>query len=101
MKVGRAYIFLPLILLALTCSLGAQEGSKLITIHANEIPLRRILDQIEEQSGLSFSYGSRLIDEEEAVSLDVESQALEEVLEVLFNDRKVAFTVVERQATKS
>jgi len=97
MRGRRFHIVLPLILLALTCSLGAQDRSKLITVHANEIPLRRVLDQIEEQSGLSFSYGSRLIDEEQSVSLHVESLSLEKVLDELFRDRKMTFKVVERQ----
>ena len=97
MKGTRFHIILPLILLALTFSLGAQDGHSLITLQANEIPLRRILDQIEEQSGLSFSYGSRLIDEKEPVTLQVVDQPLGMVLDELFGNRKVSFKVVERQ----
>lgn len=97
MRVIRVHIILPLVLLAFPFSLGAQEGHTLITLHANEIPLRKIFDQIEEQSGLSFSYGSRLIDEKEPANLQVVDQPLEEVLEELFRNMKVSFKVVERQ----
>jgi len=60
-------------------------------------PLREILDEIEIQSGLSFSYNSRLFDDEELESIHVEGKALEEVLTELFRDRKVGFELLERQ----
>ena len=97
MRGARFHKILPLILLAFTFSLGAQDGQALITINTNQIAIRRVLNQIEEQTGLSFSYGSRLIDEKEPVSLQVVDQPLQMVLEELFKNRKVSFKVVERQ----
>jgi len=59
--------------------------------------MREVLNQIEEQTGLSFSYHSRLIDEEELVSVQWNRVTLKSALEELFENRKVRFEVVERQ----
>ncbi len=69
----------------------------LITLQAERVPLREVLDQIEEQTGLSFSYSSRLVDDLEPVSIQVTGEPLEQVLEVLFTEQKVRFEIVERQ----
>lgn len=79
-----------------TLPLAAQENRSL-SLHFDEASMREVLDRIESQAGLSFSYSSRLIDEEEAVSLHLTNVSLENALEVLFRDRKVSFEVVERQ----
>ncbi len=74
-----------------------QERDMFITLQFENRPLREVLDRIEEQTGLSFSYSSRLIDDEEPVSIHVIDIALDSALEVVFTDRKVRFEVVERQ----
>jgi len=74
-----------------------QERDMFITLQFENRPLREVLDRIEEQTGLSFSYSSRLIDDEEPVSIHVIDIALDSALEVVFTDHKVRFEVVERQ----
>ena len=68
-----------------------------ITLHADSIPLRKILDAIEEQSGLSFSYSSRLFDDQQKVKIHVEGSALKPVLDFLFAQQDIRYEVIERQ----
>ena len=82
--------------LLLTGTFG-QDLRTPVTIHASDEALRAVLDQIESQTGLSFSYGSRLLDESEKITLHADTWSLERVLTELFSHRKVAFRVVERQ----
>lgn len=81
------------------CFISAQEAKTLepLTIHVDHVPLREVLDLIEEQTGLSFSYSSRLIDDTREVSVHVDRVPLEKLLDQLFSEQRVRFEVVEKQ----
>ncbi len=87
------------VLLVILCpAMGQQPGIDTpISLHADELPLREVLDQLEEQTGLSFSYSSRLIEDEKIVSIQVEMAALKQVLDLLFSEMSVRYEVVEQQ----
>ncbi|MDX2432519.1 MAG: TonB-dependent receptor [Bacteroides sp.] len=77
---------------------GQQSGIHTpITLHSDTIALRQILDDLEEQTGLSFSYSSRLFDDQQKVSIHVEQKALKPVLDLLFASQKISFEVIEQQ----
>jgi hypothetical protein len=86
-----------LLLFRAATPLAAQQDFAPLSLHFDEKPMREVLDRVESQTGLSFSYSSRLIDEQEAVSIHLSQVSLEAVLEELFSLRKVTFKVVERQ----
>ena len=90
-------ISLLVFILAAGLVVSGQEAMQHITLYFDERPIREVLDRIEEQSGLSFSYNSRLIDEDELVTIQVSGVTLEEALDKLFSERRIAFEVVERQ----
>jgi len=84
-------------LLAAGTLLSAQDTQKQITLHIDQESMKFVLDRIEEQSGLSFSYNSRLIDADEKLSIHVDQVSLEEALTFLFIERRISFEVVEQQ----
>jgi len=84
-------------LLAAGPLLSGQEHIPPITLHVDQEPMKEVLGQIEEQSGLSFSYNSRLIDPEEEQSIHVDQVSLDEALSILFKDQRISFEVVEQQ----
>jgi len=84
-------------MLALARILPGQDYLPVITLHEVQIPMKEILDRIEEQSGLSFSYRSRLIDETELISIDLTRVSLEEALSMLLANRGISFRIVEKQ----
>jgi len=91
-------IFLLLLFMQLfSCFTAGQELKKHITLHVENSTLREVLDQIEDQTGLIFSYSSRLIDDQEPVTIHVYDVSIDSLLKVLFADQKVRFEIVERQ----
>ena len=100
--VNRAWghrIVLGLLILAVTVMAVAQDPAEeiLISLHARDMALREVLDRIEEQSGLSFAYNSRLIDEQKIINLHVDDSPLDRVLLLLFPGEKIRFEVLEKQ----
>ena len=95
LKIGALLFFVQLMI----CQLSGQGKGidALITLHADSIPLREVLDLIEVQSGLSFSYSSRLFDDQQKASIHVEESALKPVLDFLFAQESIRYEVIERQ----
>lgn len=81
------------------CQLNGQQSGidTPITLHSDSIALRQVLDDLEEQTGLSFSYSSRLFDDQQKVSIHVEQKALKPVLDLLFASQKISYEVIEQQ----
>ncbi len=94
-KIGALLFFVQLIF----CQVHGQEKGidAPITLQADSIPLREILDAIEAQSGLSFSYSSRLFDDHQAFTIHLEGSALKPVLDLLFAQQDIRYEVIERQ----
>jgi len=67
-----------------------------ITLSVRDIPLREVMDMIEEQSGLSFSYPGRIIDGERRVTIHVAGVPLAEVLRERFGE-EIRWEFIERQ----
>jgi len=84
-------------LLAAGLVLYGQDANGLITLQMDQQPMKEVLDRIEQESGLSFSYNSRLIDADEEVSIHLERVSLELALSILFAERRISFKVVEQQ----
>ncbi len=75
----------------------AQEKESLVTLHIENQSLQEVFEKIELQTGLSFSYNSRLVDEKEKVTLHLTRVSLSMALEELFKDRRVDFRIIEQQ----
>ncbi|MFO7669887.1 MAG: TonB-dependent receptor [Bacteroidales bacterium] len=95
LKIGALLILVQMI----TCQAqGQQTGMDApITLHADSIPLREILDRLEEQTGLSFAYSNRLFDDQAAITIHVEGSTLKPVLDLLFARQEIRYEVIERQ----
>jgi len=84
-------------LMAVAAVMLGQQPLVRITLHFDDTPLQDVMDQIEQQSGLSFSYHSRLVDEDERVTIHLDEMPLDEVLDIIFSGRRIDFEVVEKQ----
>jgi len=93
---GLKITLLGYLLAAVTVMLGQQPMAR-ITLHLDDTPFQNVMEQIEQQSGLSFSYHSRLIDEAERVTIHLDRLPLDEALDIIFSGRRIAFEVVEKQ----
>ena len=81
----------------LISSYGVWGQENLISIDCNDVEIREVLNHIEEQTGLVFSYNNRLFDDKERVSLNVEAVPLDEVLRILFREMQIRHMVIEQQ----
>ncbi len=84
-------------LVGVSLVLYGQEAGRPITLHVDQVAMKEVMDRIEEQSDLSFSYNSRLINKQEAVTVHVDRVPLDTALQVIFQERGIRFEVVERQ----
>ena len=88
-------IFVACFVLLSGTSLTAQEQR--VTIHAEDVAMREVMDAIEEQTGWIFSYSSRLIDDQKKISIHLDQVPLEAGLASLFEDQPVRFELMEKQ----
>jgi hypothetical protein len=98
MIVKRGYIIFYILLLSIVPQiLRAQDGRKVYSIHLEETTLREVFNQLEMQSGLSFSYSGRVVDDQLIRSFHGDELSLEDLLTKLFRDQKIEFMFVEEQ----
>jgi hypothetical protein len=94
---GPKLIILLLWMQFTACVLAGQEQVGTITIDAVDMPVSWVMSRIEEQTSLSFSYNSRLIDPQKNVTIRADQISLDSALTLLFMNEKIRFEVVERQ----
>jgi TonB-linked SusC/RagA family outer membrane protein len=63
--------------------------------------VRDVLTQIEEESEFYFLYNSKIVDVERKVDVSVKNKKIDEVLDVLFDNTNVDYTIVDRQIVLS
>lgn len=66
-------------------------------MHMEDATLRQVFDQIEKESGLSFSYSTRLLDDQEIRSFHADGLSLDELLKELFTGHKIGHKFLEKQ----
>jgi TonB-linked SusC/RagA family outer membrane protein len=81
----------------LPASATAQTPAGTVTLHAKDISVGEALAQIERQSGYIFFYHDEALDVTRKVSLNVEAQPVERVLDRIFASTGNTWRIAERQ----
>lgn len=68
-----------------------------LSISLNDVKVKDVLNEIESNSEFYFLYNNKLIDVDRKVSINVKDQPVEQVLDLLFKEENVGYTVVHRQ----
>ena len=68
-----------------------------ISLHLKDVAVKEVLNKIEETSEFFFLYNSKLINVDRTVSADFNNQMIAEILNKLFLETNVVYTVVDRQ----
>jgi len=87
-------IFLAL-LLGLLQSAASQDLR--LSLSFKDAPLREVMDEIEKQTGLHFSYSNRLFNDNELISVEAEEISVEEAIQLLFKGKAIQSTLLEKQ----
>ncbi|WP_017731230.1 TonB-dependent receptor plug domain-containing protein [Nafulsella turpanensis] len=83
--------------LLFTCSLLAQSAmEQKITLHTTAT-LEEILTELSSTYGLRFSYSNNLVPLQQEVSIQAEDQPLKLVLDELFRDKNIRYTLLGEQ----
>ncbi len=71
--------------------------SKKLTLNITNEPIANVLGKIEAQSKFSFFYNTEDVDLQERVSLNVDDTMIKEILDLLFKNKGISYTVVKKQ----
>jgi len=66
------------------------------TLKMENVPMKRVLRSIEEQTEFTFVYNSKLVDVEQKVNIDVTDRHINEVLNQLFAGTNINYEIVDR-----
>ncbi len=94
-QTGLAFVLLLFIPLCLWTQTKPTKPT--ITIQASSIKVGDLLAEITRQSGLNFSFNSRVVDIDAVVSFYVRDAPVEDALEALGSTISVAYTIIENQ----
>ena len=94
---NRKLWFLFLVVMFMSGLHAQEQLSKMVSVQAENEPLKEVLHQITNQTGLNFSYNSRRINPGQPVSISVQNKSLEEVLEMLAGLIGAEFKLVRNQ----
>ncbi|MBO0355073.1 TonB-dependent receptor [Muricauda ruestringensis] len=90
-------IYLILVALTLAKLFASEANAQSISLEANNVRLKRILNEIERKSDYSFFYNNSIVDVYSKKSLKVENKTLDAVLNELFSESDIAFSFVRNQ----
>ena len=68
-----------------------------LTLQLNDVTVKEVLSEIEENSEFFFLFNGKLVDVGRKVSMDVNDQKINEILNDLFQETDVVYVVVDRQ----
>jgi TonB-linked SusC/RagA family outer membrane protein len=75
---------------------NAELDTQGITIRQQNVPLEKIFQSIEKQTGYRFFYNESLLEGVGKVSLNLQNVSLQEALDACFRDQPFTYSIVER-----
>ena len=88
-----------LLTLGLIAFCSADSFAQRIRLNAKNLEVETILQRIEQQSGYSFIYDSGILSEGQALSLNLDDDAIEAVVEKLAHKLQVDYAIVNKTVT--
>lgn len=84
------------LLLAACLQVSAKGYSQKISLSVREASLGQVFKEIQRQSGYSFWYKTKQLDQAAKVTLDLKNASLEEALRQCFKDQPFDYFIVEQ-----
>ena len=88
-----------LLLLGLLLSSFTLQGKDIakISISKNGVSIRSVLNEIEKVTSYRFTYNEKLVNTDKIISVDLQDQSLESVLNNVLKSTNITYTVVDNQ----
>ncbi len=84
------------ILLTVCLQVSANSYAQRITLSERNVPVRKVLEKIKQQSGYDFFYNSRTLERAGRVSLNIKGGSLTETLEACFRNTGLTYTITDK-----
>lgn len=96
LKVLKIMKLTTIFLLAFTLQLSAKAHSQKVSLHVQNMPLEKVLNQIKSQTGYAFIYTTSMLKKFEDVTLDLDQVDLKQVLNVCLKDQPFTYTIIDK-----
>lgn len=97
LRIMRFYVLFLLVSVASAFASTTYSQSTALTLQLNNTPIEDVLNRIEEQTEFRFLYNKKMVDVERKVNVAVEGKSISEVLDNLFKNAGISYTISDRQ----
>jgi len=94
-------IFLILMTFGQLIASSSYSQTARLNFSLNNVTVEEVLNKIEDESEFYFLYNKKLVDVERKINIDVKDKKIKDVLDVLFDNTNVVYSVVDRQIVLS
>jgi TonB-linked SusC/RagA family outer membrane protein len=94
MRINVTVFVVAALALQVQAKTGAAQDK--ITIHERGVPLEKVLDQVQRQTGISYTAQNQDLDLGHPVTVWVDKASLKEVLDAAFKDQPVTYQLLDR-----
>ncbi len=95
-RIVNLMTFLLLITVTWVFSNESYSQTKVFNLTLEKATVKKVLSTIEAQSEFHFMYSSKFIDVNRQVSINVKNQKIEEILELLFSETNISYTIKDK-----
>jgi len=85
-----------MLLLAGCLQLSAAGLAQKVSVTGENIPLKKVFREVRRQTGYSFFYNARLLENAHTVNIDAKGMDLQELLDQCFRDQPLSYAIVGR-----
>ena len=96
-KIMRFTIFLLIISLSQAIAVNSYSQQTRLTLNLKGVTVEQVLDEVEMKTEFFFLYNKEMVDVDRKVDIDVDGKRINEVLDELFENSGVAYTIKDRQ----
>ncbi len=96
-KIMRITVFLLIATILQTFASDTYSQSTRLSLHFSNTKLVDVMDEIEELSEFYFLFNEKLIETDREVSMSVNNQRIDKILDKLFSETDVIYTIADRK----
>ncbi len=97
LRIMKLTVFIVFISIFQSIAINSYSQKTRISVDVSESKLGDVMDVIEKRSEFYFLFNEKLIDTDRKVSLNVENERIDEILDKLFKGTDVVYTITDRK----
>lgn len=87
---------LSIFLLVVACLKVTANGYSQVSLSEKNATMSSVIKKIQKQTGYDFLYGAQVLERAGTVSIKVNNQSLEQVLDLCFRDKPLTYSIMEK-----